>query len=265
MKTIVMGLATGLVMLGLVACGGDDKKSGGGDAADNGGGSGGASSDKTPYDAAAAKGSVSGTVKLDGTRPEQVKLNVSSDEVCAGAWADKDAWDQKFWVNEDMTLPNVFVWAHKGPHKEMSGYEIPSGFKLVQEGCYYKPHVFGVMVGQAFDVVNSDATTHNVHVKAKRNEPFNEAQEAGASDTITMDKREGRIPFSCDVHSWMSAWAFASEHPFFATTDASGAYSIAGLPDGEYEMKAWHEKFGEKSFKVTIAGDAVTSDVTLPQ
>ena len=82
---------------------------------------------------------------------------------------------------------------------------------------------------------------------------------------VTFTKKEKAIPFTCDVHSWMSAFCFVLDHPFFTTTDASGSFSIEGLPDGEYEMGAWHEKWGEQSFKVTVSGGAVSADVEFTQ
>ena len=263
---IAMGLATGLVLLGLVACGGDKSDGSGGGTAtvkkDDGGAA--PAAGKTKYDPAAHKGSLTGTVKFDGARPDPVKLIMGSDDTCLAAWADKDAYDEKFWVNEDGTLPNVFIYPKKtGPQAGYTGYTAPTGFQVVQEGCFYKPHVFGVMAKQSFDVLNSDNTMHNVNVKPGRNDGFNKGQDPGQSDTVSFSKKEAAIPFKCDVHSWMSAWCFVLDHPFFATTDAKGQYSIAGLPDGDYEFTFWHENFGETTKNVTIAGGAATLDASL--
>lgn len=271
MKAYAKGALLGIALIGLAACGGGDKKDDGGSApagdkpaANEGGGGGGG--DSKAYDAAAHKGSLSGVVKFGGeTMPEKVVLNVSSDEVCSGAWEGKEPLDEMFMVNADGTMPNVFVYASKGPHKDYTGYVPPTGFRVMQENCYYKPHVFGVMVGQAFEVSNDDQTMHNVNVSPKRNEGANKGQPPGAKDTFTFSKKEKAIPFTCDVHSWMSAKAWVMDHPFFATTDAEGKFSIAGLPDGEYTFKAWHENkdFGSAEFTVTIAGGEVTETVTL--
>jgi hypothetical protein len=45
-------------------------------------------------------------------------------------------------------------------------------------------------------------------------------------------------------------------HPFYAVSGADGSFSIKGLPPGEYEIEAWHEKFGAKNMKVKVAEKA---------
>ena len=50
----------------------------------------------------------------------------------------------------------------------------------------------------------------------------------------------------------MSAYLVSQEHPYYAVTDASGAFKIADLPPGDYEVEVWHEKLGKKTEKVSI-------------
>src|ERR1041385_8695627 len=60
----------------------------------------------------------------------------------------------------------------------------------------------------------------------------------------------------CDVHPWMSAYIGVFEHPFFAVTKPDGTYTIktAGLPDGDYTVTFWHEKYATDPVeeKVTV-------------
>ena len=37
-----------------------------------------------------------------------------------------------------------------------------------------------------------------------------------------------------------------------ATSNDEGVYQILGLPPGNYEITAWHEKFGKKTMMVTV-------------
>ncbi len=267
MKTSMSVLVVGLALLAL-ACGGDDETApatDGGDAATTTPAGGDGDGDGAKYDAAASTGSLGGSVKFTGAKPAGEIFGMTSDAFCVSAWEGKEAQNEKFVLNANGSVPNAFVWAFKGPHKDLSGYETPSGFVVEQRNCFYVPHVFGVMVGQSFTVKNSDQTMHNVNVKAKRNDPFNKGQAAGDSDTVVFKKREAKIPFSCDVHSWMSATAFCLDHPFFATSDATGKFEIKGLPAGKYTFKAWHEQFGESQFEVEVGAGAASQDVTLGQ
>jgi hypothetical protein len=67
-------------------------------------------------------------------------------------------------------------------------------------------------------------------------------------------RSEVMIPVKCNVHSWMHSYLGAVDHPYFAVTDESGAFSLENLPPGEYEVAAWHETLGEQTEKVTLGG-----------
>ena len=41
---------------------------------------------------------------------------------------------------------------------------------------------------------------------------------------------------------------------YHAQPDATGAFSLPGLPGGEYTVKAWHPIFGELSQEVLLPG-----------
>jgi hypothetical protein len=45
-------------------------------------------------------------------------------------------------------------------------------------------------------------------------------------------------------------------HPFFAISDSNGAFTIKGLPPGEYEIEAWHERYGAKTAMIKVAEKA---------
>ena len=117
-------------------------------------------------------------------------------------------------------------------------------------------------MGQELVIRNSDMMTHNTRSYAFRNRPFNIAQPSGADERTKVFKRpEKAIQMGCDIHSWMKAFVFAMDHPFFAVSDENGKYSIQGVPPGDYTVSAWHEEFGEEDAKVTV-GESGTIDVS---
>lgn len=60
------------------------------------------------------------------------------------------------------------------------------------------------------------------------------------------------MPVRCNNHPWMNAFVNVSSTPFFAVTDADGRFQIDGLPAGEYELGAVHEKLGEQTIHLTV-------------
>jgi hypothetical protein len=50
--------------------------------------------------------------------------------------------------------------------------------------------------------------------------------------------------------------------PFYAVSGPDGKYELKGLPPGDYTLAFVHEKFGEKTQKVTLAGkESKTVDI----
>ena len=71
------------------------------------------------------------------------------------------------------------------------------------------------------------------------------------------------IPVKCNIHPWMRAYVNVSNHPFFAITDEMGAFSIEGLPPGDYTLQAVHERFGTQEFEISVAaGESGTAEFT---
>jgi len=133
-------------------------------------------------------------------------------------------------------------------------YAVPEDVAVLdQMGCRYTPHVLGLRVGQTLELHNNDPLLHNVRAIARENKPINYGQPAGSAPRKKVfDKPEMAIRMKCDVHPWMTAFTFAMDHPFFAVTDENGAFSITGLPAGEYTLGLWHEAYGEQEMQVTV-------------
>jgi hypothetical protein len=209
----------------------------------------------------AVAGRVSGTIKFDGEVPAPEKVDVSSDPVCTGMHP--SGFTHQDIRGEGGGLADVFVQLTGVPD---SKYETPSTpVVLDQVGCTYIPHVFGVMEKQDIKILNSDDTLHNIHPTPSVNREFNVGMPTKGMEIVkSFKKAEDAFPIKCDVHTWMKAWCVVMEHPYYAVTDASGAFAIdtANLPDGEYGVKAWHESLGVKEGKVKVEGGAATYDLS---
>jgi uncharacterized protein (DUF2141 family) len=119
------------------------------------------------------------------------------------------------------------------------------------------------MVGQQLDILNSDGTLHNIHALPKVNKEFNKAMPRSKKQmSVKFDKVEAPFKVKCDVHPWMGAFLGVFAHPYFAVTDDSGSFTIAGLPPGKYVVEAWHEKLGTQTADLTVDDSGATQNFT---
>lgn len=195
-------------------------------------------------------GSISGKITLSGSAPARQKVKMSADPVCLQQHS-KEVLSQEVVENRG-ALQYVLVYVKDGVQGSFPPPTTP--VVLNQVGCLYEPHAFGIQAGQPLEIRNSDPTLHNINCQAKLNKKFNIAQpQKGMKSSKTFDKGEVGVPFKCNVHPWMVAYAGVFTHPFFAVSKEDGTFSIQGLPAGTYTVEAWHEKLGTQNQKITLA------------
>ncbi|HZN61215.1 MAG TPA: carboxypeptidase regulatory-like domain-containing protein [Planctomycetota bacterium] len=214
---------------------------------------------------AQGEGSISGTVKFEGTAKKPKKLNGSldGDKFCGPARADQDVFAEDMIVApETNTMANVLVYIKSGAPKGKA----PDKAEVIdQSKCIYRPHVLVVQVGQTLTIKNSDDTMHNIHATPGLNKEFNEGQgKAGMTSDKQFTVPEIGIKVKCDVHAWMGAVLHVVEHPYWSLTKADGKFEIKGLPAGKYTVEAWQEKCAPKSVEITVGDkEAKTQDFSL--
>ncbi len=181
-------------------------------------------------------GSVIGKVTFGGKAPEPAKIDNS---ICKHA---EPIVDETVVVSPDGGLANVLV--------SVEGVRTPANVSkpkpvFDQKDCRFIPHVIAVRAGQPLTIKNSDVDMHNVHATPTDNPAFNVALAVqGSTKELTLDRPEV-IRVRCDVHPWMTGYIGVFESDYVAVTAADGSFEIKGLPAGSYELKAWHERFGE--------------------
>ena len=199
--------------------------------------------------------SVTGTVTFDGKVPALKPLAMDADPACAKKHT-KPVPAEMLVLGSGNTMGNILVWVSKGLPAGKTWPAPKTPVTLDQKGCVYVPHVMGIMVGQAYRILNSDGILHNVHALPKINRGFNRPMPATVKEsTATFDKAEPVFQIKCDVHPWMSAYVGVFTHPFFASTTTDGKFTISGLDPGTYEITAWHERLGTQTATVTVAAN----------
>jgi plastocyanin len=210
---------------------------------------------------AVAASSISGTVTFAGNVPNLRPLAMDADPMCAKKHTGPVP-NELLVLGKGNTMAHILVWVSKGLPAGKT-YPVPkTPVVLDQQGCQYKPHVMGIMVGQEYKILNSDALPHNVHTLPKANPQFNRAMPATLKEVTTkFDKPEPVFQVKCDIHPWMAAYVGVFTHPFFDATELDGKFTISGLEPGTYELTAWHERLGTQTATVTVgANDKKTQD-----
>lgn len=204
--------------------------------------------------------SVSGKVSFEGAAPAPETVPVASDAVCQALHP--QGIETRAIEVQGGGLAQVLVYVKSGLS---ATYPAPTEPAVIdQQGCAYVPPVVVVQVGQPLKIRNSDNTFHNVHTWSTLNAAFNIAQpRKGMEATRTFEKPEILFPVRCDIHSWMRAAIAVLPHPFHAVTGPDGRFAIKGLPAGEYEIEAVHEKLKALTAKITVKdGEAARLDLS---
>ncbi len=199
----------------------------------------------------ATVGEITGHVSFEGPVPAKILIHMTGESSCKQA-SDEPLYREEVVVNANHTLRNVFVYVKEG----ISNRSFPAPAEPVvldQKGCRYRPHVLGIMAGQKLEIRNTDPVSHNIHPVPAQNRAWNESMSPGAASLMqAFSQPEIMIPVKCNVHPWMRAYIGVVSNPFYAVTDEQGAFTLKGLPPGDYTIGAWQEKYGARNQKVTV-------------
>ena len=138
-------------------------------------------------------------------------------------------------------------------------------FEMDQKSLLFQPHLLVAPVGATVEFLNSDKVAHNIFWPAING---NKKLGHNLGTWPTGEKRAfkfdnaGIVPLLCNVHPEMSGFIIVTPTPYYAESDASGAYKIAGVPDGSYSVTAWREGMKLQTKPVTVSG-AATADFSL--
>lgn len=192
-----------------------------------------------PVDAATAA-QITGTVTFEGIPPHFSPIDMSASPACVQA-NPSPVVPPALVTGAHDALANVVVFVKSG----LGRYRYPAPqtpVTLDQKGCMYVPHIIALMVGQPFQVANSDPTLHDVHAMLRNNPPWGVSELPGRAPVKSaFENAEFAVPVGCMIHPWMQAFLFVFDQPYFAVTSTDGTFALKDLPPGTYTIEAWHE------------------------
>ncbi|HYU46666.1 MAG TPA: carboxypeptidase regulatory-like domain-containing protein [Terriglobales bacterium] len=140
-------------------------------------------------------------------------------------------------------------------------FPAPSAHPVMdQKGLLFSPHILAVEAGTTVDFLNSDKVAHNVFwpslMQGGKKLPGKNlgTWPTGEKRPYKFDQ-PGVASLLCNVHPEMSGYIVVVPTPYHANTDKSGNFKIENVPDGQYNVVAWHEGAKNSSKAVTVAGD----------
>jgi Polysaccharide lyase family 4, domain II len=194
-----------------------------------------------------ASGTLVGTVSFDGPSPTDSITHPAVDtDVCGHMLMDPSV------LHRGPRLQGAIVWLNGITEGKRLPYT--RRYDLLTESCRVTPRVQAAIVGGTLNVRSADAVTHRTRFMrgADTVAAIQETEEGQVVPTERVLSGDGLIEVLCDMHPWSRAWLMVFRHPYFATTDANGAFTIDSVPPGRYQVSVWHERFGVMRDSVTI-------------
>jgi len=140
----------------------------------------------------------------------------------------------------------------------------PMKAQILQRSETFLPRVVAVTVGSEVEFPNDDPIYHNVF-SLSRVRQFNLGRYPRGETRSQRFDRPGIVKVFCDIHSHMSATVMVFDHPWFAIPDADGNFTLNGVPPGDRQVTAWHERLGDTTIDVRVEGGrAAAADFVLP-
>lgn len=193
---------------------------------------------------------LTGTVDFDGPIPADSMVPMPADMIGCG---------------QSVRVTSV---THSGTHiggavvwitDIRTGKPLPIGrrFGLTNSECLLTPSVQGVLAPATLNMASEDVAIHRNRIIDVRTgdleaiAPFNDNGEVVPFDKLLT--KPAQLEITCDLHPWSKATILVFDHPYFATTQATGTFAIEDVPAGTYHVRAFHPRLGLAEQQVTIA------------
>jgi len=212
-------------------------------------------------------GTITGEVLLKGEKPKPKAYNLVlfPETAFCGRISTGTGWRllDHFLVSSEGGLQNAVVMLEGVERGKPFDHHSP---QIEAKDCVFHPSVMVVRDRQDISIVNMDPIMHDVQVyetsptgqsvllhRPLRMNPHHSQNYLKDHQHDPGERLIDRLQFSkgrriffveCGFHAFMQTWGVAVTNPYFAITDEQGKFSLNGVPEGIYNLVAWHPGLG---------------------
>jgi plastocyanin len=142
----------------------------------------------------------------------------------------------------------------------------PLEAEIVMRDRHFSPRAVAVPLGSSVRFPNADPIRHNVFSVSPSGRFDLGLYGTGKGKAQRFDQ-PGLVRVFCNVHRSMSAFVLVLDTPFHTAPEASGRFTLSGLPDGPGTLHVWHPRAEAWSRPLQLPFPdslRVRLDVTLP-
>jgi hypothetical protein len=199
-------------------------------------------------------GSITGNVRFVDAPPNLAPVKVSKDQDYCGDTLPNES----YLIDGNGGFKNTVVYIEAAPPSTAADAQ---KLNIIENtGCRYVPRILAMQKGERLRVRNNDPKLHIPHSYLNERTVFMLSLPFKSSilDATQKIRDAGILKLVCDTHAWMLGFIHVFDHPYFAVTDDTGAFSIPNVPAGTYTLKVWHEDAGVRGQEVVVSdgGDA---------
>ncbi|MDA0334327.1 MAG: hypothetical protein O2782_04095 [bacterium] len=127
----------------------------------------------------------------------------------------------------------------------------PPAARMDQQAARFVPRVLPITAGTQVQFINQDRFYHNVFSLAPK---FDIGRRATGVVVDQVFATPGVVEIFCDIHPQMSATVLVLDTKWFTQPDSTGSFRLDGLPDGRYELRAYHPEHDDIRRTVVVGG-----------
>lgn len=149
-------------------------------------------------------------------------------------------------VRKSKNYSGVVIWLVPVGHAAPAAP--PKREPMYQKNRHFMPHVVAIPVGGTVDFPNLDPIYHNAFSNFS-GQPFDTALYPPGTSRGQTFRVPGIVRVFCNIHPTMSAIIAVVPTPWYAVTSATGKFTIANVPPGEYDLHIFHERSRPENLK----------------